>query len=103
MNGLSVGPTGGLGNLGTWSVVGTGDFNGDGMWDILWKDSASGNYAIWLMNGLAVGPTGGLGNPGGNWQVIDTGDYDGDGRSDILWKDTNSNVYVIWFMNGFDK
>jgi hypothetical protein len=33
-----------------WPIVETGDFNGDGMSDILWRDT-SGNTAIWFMNG----------------------------------------------------
>jgi hypothetical protein len=36
-----------------WSVVGTGDFNGDGMSDILWSDQA-GDYVIWEMNGTQI-------------------------------------------------
>jgi hypothetical protein len=36
-----------------WSIQLTGDFNGDGMSDILWQDT-SGNVAIWEMNGTAV-------------------------------------------------
>jgi len=46
--------TAGVGNVPTtWSIVGTGDFNGDGKWDILWRDT-SGNVAIWEMNGTTV-------------------------------------------------
>jgi hypothetical protein len=38
-----------FGNVNTvWSVVGTGD--GDGNGDILWRDT-SGDSAIWFMNG----------------------------------------------------
>ena len=37
----------------SWTVVGTGDFNGDGLGDILWGDS-NGNLAVWLMNGANV-------------------------------------------------
>ena len=36
-----------------WSVVGTGDFNGDGTSDILWHDIA-GDVGIWLMNGTLI-------------------------------------------------
>jgi hypothetical protein len=38
---------------GQWSIVGTGDFNGDGMGDILLQD-ISGNVAMWEMNGTTV-------------------------------------------------
>ena len=81
-----------------WSVAGTGDFNGDGKGDILWKDNA-GNVAIWLLNGLSVLQAGGLGNVGTSWNVAETGDYNRDGKSDILWRDTSGNT-AIWFMNG---
>ena len=44
----------GVGNVSdNWLVFGTGDFNGDGKTDILWRDT-SGNVAIWEMNGTQI-------------------------------------------------
>jgi hypothetical protein len=81
-------------------IVGTGDFNGDGYADILWRDT-SGNVAIWEMNGITVlNPnTAGVGNVSTTWSIVGTGDFNGDGYSDVLWHDTSGNV-AVWFMNG---
>ena len=37
----------------SWAIVGTGDFNGDGKGDILWRNS-DGDVGIWLMNGTQI-------------------------------------------------
>jgi hypothetical protein len=37
-----------------WSVAGIGDFNGDGMADIVWRNAVDGNTTIWLMNSATV-------------------------------------------------
>ena len=71
--------SGSLGNPGpSWHAVGTGDFNGDGLSDILWQNS-SGEVVIWEMNGTNVIGSGSLGNPGPSWHAIGTGDFNGDG------------------------
>ena len=44
---------------GGWSAASTGDFNGDGLADILWENTVTHRFAIWLMSGtdvLAAGP-----------------------------------------------
>ena len=88
MNGTQVVSTPGLGNVPTsWSIVGTGDFNGDGKTDILWRDT-DGDVAIWFMNGTQVVSSSDLGNVPTNWSIAETGDFNGDGKSDILWRDT---------------
>ena len=30
-----------------WRVVGTGDFDGDGVSDVMWRNAATGQNAIW--------------------------------------------------------
>jgi hypothetical protein len=67
MNGATVLSAGGLGNVPTtWSMVLTGDYNGDGMSDLLWRDT-SGDTAIWFMNGVSVSSTASIGNIPAGW------------------------------------
>jgi hypothetical protein len=100
MNGSTISSAVSLGQISTaWSVVGTGDFNGDGNTDILWRDN-TGNVAIWFMNGTTITSTANLGNVLSTvWSVAGTGDFNGDGKSDIFWRDTSGDL-AIWLMNG---
>jgi FG-GAP-like repeat len=82
-----------------WTIIGTGDFNGDGYADLLWRDN-TGIVAIWEMNGTQIlNPTSAVVVNAGSWSVVGVGDFNGDTRSDILLTDGNSN-YAIWEMNG---
>jgi hypothetical protein len=58
-------------NLGpTWRAVGTGDFNGDGYSDILFRN-ASGQAEIWEMNGINIIGGGAVSpNPGSSWRAV---------------------------------
>jgi hypothetical protein len=91
----------GLGNVpSNWVIAGLGDFNSDGVTDILWRDSSSGTVAIWFLTPiLTVGSAASLGVVPTSWSIAQTGDYNGDTMSDILWLDTGGNM-VVWFMNG---
>ncbi len=88
-----------VGNVPTsWTVVGTGDFNGDGKGDILWRNS-NGDIGIWLMNGTQILQIPIIGNVPASWTIAGIGDFNGDGYSDILWRNSNGDI-EIWFMNG---
>jgi hypothetical protein len=50
----------------SWNVAFTGDFNGDGRSDILWRNS-NGDTSIWLMNGTSVSSTSGIGIVPASW------------------------------------
>jgi hypothetical protein len=84
-----------------WAIVGTGDFDGDGSTDILWRDSTTGTLAIWFMTpGLQVAQTASFTAVPADWSIAETGDFNGDGKSDILWRHQTDGATAIWFMNG---
>ena len=74
------------------------DFDGDGMSDILWRNS-NGQVAIWSMSGMAQSSSAVIATVGNEWKITASGDFDGDGKSDTLWRNSNGQV-AIWLMNG---
>ncbi|MFN7172563.1 MAG: S8 family serine peptidase [Fimbriimonadaceae bacterium] len=82
-----------------WTIDQTGDFNGNGRTDLLWKNASTGQYAIWLMNGNNVAQSttfSGL----SAWTPVVVADLDGDGNDDIIWKNSSTSQFVGWRMNG---
>jgi hypothetical protein len=90
------GPSGG-----GWAVVTAVDFNGDGMADVLWANSTTNRFAVWLMEGaqvLAPGPE--IAGPGDGWTAAAAGDFNGDGMADVLFYHAASNRMAVWLMDG---
>jgi hypothetical protein len=77
------------------------DFNGDGMPDILWRDSLTGEVFLWFMNGITR--TGGSAVdtvPDANWKIVGAADFNSDGKADLLWRNSLTGENRIWFMDG---
>jgi hypothetical protein len=85
-----------------WIVPSTGDFNRDGMADVLWYDTISHRIQVWLMAGVRILEQGPEipGPPGGNWTAITSADFDGDGLQDVIWNDADTNRMAVWLMEG---
>ncbi|HEX4812386.1 MAG TPA: S8 family serine peptidase, partial [Nonomuraea sp.] len=77
----------------------SGDFNGDGKADIVWRET-TGALFIWPMNGTGIVGATYLTPISLAWQIQGTGDFNGDGRDDILWREVNTGSVFIWLMNG---
>jgi hypothetical protein len=79
-------------------VVGTGDFNSDGMADILFNNT--GTVAVWEMSGFtATASATILSGLSSAWQIAGTGDFNANHMSDIVLQNTNGSI-AIWLMNG---
>ncbi len=82
-------------------IVGTGNFDGVGGDDILWRHEQTGQVYIWLLDGTQVI---GAGSPGQtnpqDWSIVGTGDFGGTNSDDILWRNNQSGLTYIWFIGG---
>ena len=84
----------------SYTPVGTGDFNGDGLVDLLWSDGVT--LYTWLNNGDGSFTSHSiLPYPTGGWSVLGTGDVNGDGKDDIIWYSASQHSVVYWTMSGY--
>jgi uncharacterized delta-60 repeat protein len=82
-------------------LAGTGDFNGDGKADLLWRRAQTGETIVWLMSGVnTIAGSGSLSSVPLPWQIAAIGDFNGDGNADIVWRNLSTGEMSVWLMNG---
>ncbi|MES2474002.1 MAG: hypothetical protein V4601_14305, partial [Pseudomonadota bacterium] len=81
--------------------VSSGDFNGDGKSDIVWRkpSSTTGDVRVTLMDGARIVEHAIIEGPGAGYTAYGTGDFDSDGKSDILFTNAAGDA-LIWTMDG---
>lgn len=86
-----------------WVVLsGQGDFNLDGMADILWYNPTTNRITVWLMRGTEPFEKGReIPGPSGNgWICVPASDFNFDGMADVLWYNPTTNRMSVWLMHG---
>ena len=85
-----------------WKVVGTGDFNGDGVPDLVWENLTTRQVTVNYYGGAGGATVTGwaylnaAGAPG--WSVVAVADFNGDGVPDLVWQnDTTKQVTVNYY------
>ena len=91
-------------DLSSWLLMDTGDYNGDAIWDIMWRNPATGQVEIWYGSAgqYALNNTDAwssqTGQIPGNATISFAGDVNGDGRDDIVWRDCATGQVKIWLL-----
>lgn len=73
------------------ALVTTGDINGDGKADIVWRRVSDGDVRGWAMNGSTIEQSSLIANDySKTWEAVGGGDINGDGVTDVVFRSKSS-------------
>jgi hypothetical protein len=76
-----------------WQVAGFGDLNGDGITDMVLRNSGSGAFEVYGISQDAITSAAFLGTVGLDWQVAGFGDFDEDGITDMVLRNSSTGAF----------
>jgi YD repeat-containing protein len=77
-----------------------GDFNGDGLPDVLWQRLSDNQIALWVTTEAnGVGSTWERIGSDVTWKIVGSADFNGDGNMDYVWRHDQDGETALWFMN----
>jgi YD repeat-containing protein len=90
-----------MGSTFGYAQVGVGDFNGDGVSELLFRDPATGALGIEYVDGATHTDWRVIDNVmGTDYVVVGTGDFNADGKDDVAYRRLSDNAVVIQLLNG---
>jgi len=103
-NYLNTAPDSGWTGSGTWVVVGAGDFDRNGVPDLVYMNTSTRQVTVNYYGG-ANGDTiigwaylNAAGSPG--WTVVAVADMNGDGVPDLIWQDSATSYVTVNYYGG---
>jgi hypothetical protein len=89
--------------LAFFTVALSGQASADGgTWTtILWRNTVTGQNAVWYMSGETMTSAAWLPTfTDLNWTIVGIADFNGDGKPDIVWRNTVTGQNAVWYMSG---
>ena len=82
-----------------WKIVTSGDYNGDGKADLLWRHT-DGSIAMWEMSHRTILDGSVMLNVPAAWETERSGDFDKNGRDEVIWRNRNDGSVAMWELDG---
>ncbi|HEY9907373.1 MAG TPA: cadherin-like domain-containing protein, partial [Thermosynechococcaceae cyanobacterium] len=85
-----------------WKAQASGDFNNDGLSDIVFRNTVSGDNVVWFLNetGSYIGEAALPQLTDINWDFVGAADFSGDGLADLALRNNVSGNNTVWLFSG---
>lgn len=94
-----------------WKIEAVADMNGDGRSDLIWRNYATGENAIWYIKDTNFQPNGSQVVLGvdydfffplndSTWHIEAATDLNNDGKNDIVWRNYATGRNSVWYFDG---